>query len=89
MVFSDLLVIVQIVTFLGSGLAVIVTMKVTVKNVEKNLSGVQEEIKEMRRVLTEIAVADTKISALTIRVEHAEQDIRDLRRGIGLIERPS
>lgn len=84
----------EIATIIGGGVTVMIRLNTNVIRLTANftvlstdMTGMQAEIKEMRKVLTEFAITDTKMDALASRVTNTEVDIRDLRKGRGFIQK--
>ena len=81
--------IIEIITIACGGVAVFFTLKQTVSNISSKVEDMQVEIKELAKIITQMAVTD-------IRLTNLEQDVRELRHGEGWIlpkevkeERPS
>jgi hypothetical protein len=65
----------------GGWVAVVVTLKNTVTNIKAEISRMQGEIEKLADIITRMAVTDHRLT-------NVEQDIRDLRRGVGWIQGP-
>lgn len=80
--------IVEIVSIIGGGATVFATLKNTVKNIAREVTEIQLEIKKLGDIL--IAQADIRgdLKVLNARVSAVEEDVRGLRKGEGwIIER--
>lgn len=77
--------IIEILVIGGGGISVFATMRSTVKQIRTEVAGMQIEIKKLGEIL--IAQADIRgeMKVLGTRITNAEQDIRELRHGEGLI----
>jgi hypothetical protein len=73
--------IIEIITIACGGVAVFFTLKQTVTNISSKVDGMQIEIKELAKIITQMAVTD-------IRLTNLEQDVRELRHGDGWILPP-
>lgn len=71
--------IIEIISIIGGGIAVFVTLRATVGNLKEQVIGMQSEIKKLADVITRMAVTD-------IRLTNLEQDLRELRHGRGFIQ---
>ena len=78
--------IIQVVGMIVGGLIVLVTLKNTVSELQKDVSAVQMELQKMGDILTKMAVAETRINNTDTRLSRVESDIRDLRRGVGFVK---
>lgn len=80
--------IIEIVSMIGGGLVVFITLKNTVANIKIEVAGMQTEIKKLGDIL--IAQADMRgeIKVLETRLLANEQDIRELRHGDGFVKGP-
>jgi prefoldin subunit 5 len=70
--------IIEIVSIIGGGVTVFVTLRNTVSNIKDDVAGMQTEIKKLADIITKMAVTD-------IRLTNLEQDIRELRHGDGFV----
>lgn len=70
--------IIQILSILGFGGAILVTMKNNLANLKEDVVDMKLEIKKVGDVIIQMAVADTRLNNI-------ESDIRDLRHGKGFI----
>lgn len=77
--------IIQVVTIAGGGMLVLITMKNTVAVLQRDVGAIQVEIKKMGDILTKMAVTETRLDNMDLRVTNSERDIRDMRRGEGFI----
>lgn len=71
--------IIEIGSIVGGGLLVLVTLRNTVNNLTDDMSDMKTEIKKVAEVLVTMAVT-------TKRLDHAEEDIRELKHGRGFIQ---
>lgn len=80
--------IVEIISIIGGGLVVFVTLRNTVANIKVEVENMQTEIKKLGDIL--IAQADLRgeLRGLTTRVDRAERDISELRHGQGFVRGP-
>lgn len=72
--------IIEISTLAGGGMIAIASLRSTVGNMKSDLADVKKEIKKVTDVLVQMAVTDQ-------RVTNIEQDMRDMKRGKGFIQR--
>ncbi len=70
--------VIQILSILGFGGAILVTMKNNLTNLKEDVSDMKLEIKKVGDVLIKMAVTDTRLTNL-------ENDIRELRHGRGFV----
>jgi hypothetical protein len=70
--------IVQILSILGFGGAILVTMKNNLSNLKEDVVDLRKDIKLLNEVLITMAVTDTRLSNL-------ESDVRELRHGRGFV----
>jgi hypothetical protein len=77
--------IIEIVSIIGGGMTVFITLKNTVANIKTEVAGMQTEIKKLGEIL--IAQADIRgeLKVLSTRILACEGDIRELRHGEGLV----
>lgn len=68
----------QILSILGFGGAILVTMRNNLMNLKEDVTDLKLEIKKFGDILIKMAVTDARITNI-------ENDIRDLRRGKGYI----
>jgi prefoldin subunit 5 len=71
--------IIEIISIIGGGIAVFVTLKATVGNLKEQVVEMQAEIKKLADVITRMAVTD-------IRLTNLEMDVRELRHGRGFVQ---
>lgn len=79
--------IIEIISIIGGGISVFVTLRNTVANIKIEVTGMQTEIKKLGEIL--IAQADIRgeLRVLGTRITATEQDVRELRHGDGFVER--
>ncbi len=77
--------IIEIVSIVGGGLAVLVTLKNNVAVLKSDVAGMQIEIKKIGDILVKMADMRGEMKALETRTAAAELDIRELRHGEGFI----
>ncbi len=70
--------IIQILSILGFGGAILVTMKNNLANLKEDVVDLKNDVKVMNEVLTKLAVTDTRLLNM-------ESDIRELRHGKGFV----
>lgn len=88
--------IIEIVSIVGGGVVVLLTLKSDVKSLQigakalkDELNGMQAEIKRLGDILIDLAKVQGDIKLLDQRITSAEQDIRELRHGDGfIVKRP-
>lgn len=74
--------IIEIISILAGGLIVFTTLRNTVQNMQADMAGMQQEIKKLAEVVTQMAVTN-------VRLTNVEQDIREMRHGKGfIVDRP-
>lgn len=74
--------IIEIISILAGGLIVFTTLRNTVQNMQADMAGMQQEIKKLAEVVTQMAVTN-------VRLTNVEQDIREMRHGRGfIVDRP-
>lgn len=78
--------IIQVVGMIVGGLIVLVTLRNTVSELQKDVSNVQIELRKMGDILTKMAVAETRLDNTDTRLARVESEIRDLRRGVGWVK---
>lgn len=78
--------ILQIGGMIVGGLIVLVTLRNTVSELQKDVTAVQTELRKMGDILTKMAVAETRLDNTDTRLARVESDIRDLRRGVGWVK---
>ena len=71
--------IIEIISICAGGLIVFITLRATVQNMQKDMAGMQQEIKKLAEVVTQMAVTNVRLTNL-------ENDIRELRHGQGYIQ---
>lgn len=69
---------IQIISILGLGGAILVTMRNNLVNLKEDVVDLKKDIKLVNEVLITMAVTDTRLTNI-------ESDIRDLRHGKGFI----
>lgn len=77
--------IIQVVGMIIGGLIVLVTLRNTVSEIQKDVSAVQIELRKMGDILTKMAVAETRLDNTDTRLTNVERDIRELRHGDGFV----
>lgn len=77
--------IVEIGSIVGGGFAVFLTLKNNVATLKDDVIAMQEEVKELGKVLIGMARFDEKLSNMDKRVTAHGREIEDLRRGNGFI----
>ena len=70
--------IIEIVSIIGGGIVVFITLRNTVANLTEDVTHMQIEIEKLSVVITKMAVTDVRLTNL-------ENDIRELRHGRGFI----
>jgi len=70
--------IIEIGVIIGGGLMALFSLKNTVATLKTDVDGIQSEIKKLAQVLTEMAVANSRLN-------HIEEDIRELKHYRGFI----
>lgn len=70
--------IIQILSILGFGGAILVTMRNNLVNLKEDVSEMKQEIKKVGEVLIKMAVTDSRLTNL-------EDDVRELRHGKGFV----
>jgi hypothetical protein len=78
--------IIEIISIIGGGIAVFVTLRNTVANIKNEVSGMQLEIKKLGEILIAQADIPGELRVLSTRVTTTEQDIRELRHGRGFVQ---
>lgn len=73
--------VIQTLAIIGGGLIVYGGLQRTVKRMEQEIIEIKKDQKDIAKALSQIAVQDTRLTRV-------EEDIRDLRRGIGFIKGP-
>jgi hypothetical protein len=63
----------------GGGLLALGSFRNTVENLTRDMTDMKAEIKKVGEVLTKMAVTDNRLS-------NVEQDIRELRHGVGFVQ---
>lgn len=74
--------IIEIVTIAAGGFGVFITMRNTVSSLTKQVDEMQDEIRELAKIVVKMATTDLRLSRL-------EEDYRELRKGNGWILPPS
>ena len=77
--------IIEIISIIGGGITVFVTLRNTVANIKTEVSGMQIEIKKLGEILIAQANIRGEIKVIEARMLSAEQDIRELRHGDGFV----
>ena len=70
--------IIEIASIIGGGLLVLITLRNTVNNLKNDMTDMKAEIKKVGDVLVTLAVTSK-------RLDHVEDDIRELKHGRGFI----
>ena len=70
--------IIEIITIAAGGFSVFITLRNTVSNLTNQVDSMQTEIKELAKVIVQLATTDLRLARL-------EEDFRDLRKGNGWI----
>jgi hypothetical protein len=70
--------IIEIASIVGGGFLFLTSLKNTVGNLKEDVAAMQTEIKQIGKVLIQMAVTNT-------RLDNVEQEIRDLKHGRGFI----
>jgi hypothetical protein len=78
--------IIEIVSIIGGGITVFVTLRNTVANIKTEVAGMQIEIKKLGEILIAQANIRGEIKVIETRMLAAEQDIRELRHGDGFVK---
>jgi hypothetical protein len=77
--------IIEIGSIVGGGLAVFLTLKNNVATLKEDVLAMQDEVKELGKLLISVARFDEKLSNRDRRVTAHGREIEDLRRGNGFI----
>ena len=80
--------IVEIVSIVLGGTAVLYTLKNDVKTLKRDFTAIQDEIKKLGDILVNLADIRGDIKTLSARIGMAEQDIREMKHGDGFIKGP-
>jgi prefoldin subunit 5 len=72
--------IIQIIVIVGGGLVAMISMKGTVDNIKSDMDEMKTDLKKVGDALVTLAVA-------TKRLDHVEEDIREMKHGRGFIQR--
>jgi prefoldin subunit 5 len=72
--------IIQIIVIVGGGLVAMISMKSTVDNIKSDMDEMKTDLKKVGDALVTLAVA-------TKRLDHVEEDIREMKHGRGFIQR--
>ena len=80
--------IVEIVSIVLGGTAVLYTLKNDVKTLKRDFLAIQDEIKKLGDILVNLADIRGDIKTLSARIGMAEQDIREMKHGDGFIKGP-
>jgi prefoldin subunit 5 len=72
--------IIQIIVIVGGGLIAMISMKSTVDNIKSDMDEMKTDLKKVGDALVTLAVA-------TKRLDHVEEDIREMKHGRGFIQR--
>jgi hypothetical protein len=78
--------IIEIISIIGGGITVFVTLRNTVANIKTEVAGMQVEIKKLGEILIAQANIRGEIKVIETRMLAAEQDIRELRHGDGFVK---
>jgi hypothetical protein len=76
----------QTALFLLGGYAMVLRNEWTTKALTQQMTGMEEEVKKLAQVITQIAVQDIRIDNLTSLMVNLQHELSDLRRGDGWIE---
>jgi hypothetical protein len=71
---------IQIVVIVCGGLVAMISMKSTVENIKSDMDEMKTDLKKVGEALVTLAVA-------TKRLDHVEEDIREMKHGRGFIQR--
>src|SRR5882672_5837572 len=77
----------QTALFLLGGYAMVLRNEWSTKDLKEDLESMEEELKKLAQVITQIAVQDIRIDNLTSLIVNLQHELSDLRRGDGWIER--
>jgi K+/H+ antiporter YhaU regulatory subunit KhtT len=77
---------VQTVLFIIGGYALVIRNDENRKSLEKQISNIQEELKALGKIMTQMAVQTTRIDAISQRVNLLDQRVDDLRHGKGIVQ---
>jgi len=77
----------QTALFLLGGYAMVLRNDWSTKDLKEELESMEEELKKLAQVITQIAVQDIRIDNLTSLVINLQHELSDLRRGDGWIDR--
>lgn len=64
----------QILSIIGGGPLVLISMRNTVSILQRDVSGIKVEIKKMGDILTKMAVAETRLDNTDTRLTNVERD---------------
>ncbi len=76
----------QTALFLLGGYAMVLRNEWSTKDLKEDLESMDEELKKLAQVITQIAVQDIRIDNLTSLLVNLQHELSDLRRGDGWIE---
>ncbi len=77
----------QTALFLLGGYAMVLRNEWSTKDLKEELESMEQELKKLAQVITQIAVQDIRIDNLTSLMVNLQHELSDLRRGDGWIER--
>jgi len=77
----------QTALFLLGGYAMVLRNDWSTKDLKEELESMEQELKKLAQVITQIAVQDIRIDNLTSLMVNLQHELSDLRRGDGWIER--
>jgi len=77
----------QTALFLLGGYAMVLRNDWSTKDLKEELESMEEELKKLAQVITQIAVQDIRIDNLTSLMVNLQHELSDLRRGDGWIDR--
>jgi len=80
--------IIEIVSIVGGGLAVLWTLKGDVNTLKLDLASMQLEIRKLSDILVNLADIRGEMRVLGTRISMAEQDLREMKHGHGFIKGP-
>jgi cob(I)alamin adenosyltransferase len=71
---------IQIAAIVGGGLIALIAMKSTVENIKDDMDEMKTDLKKVGEALVTLAVASK-------RLDHVEEDIREMKHGRGFVQR--
>jgi hypothetical protein len=72
--------IIQILVIIGGGLSALIVMRNTVSNIKDDVVDMKSELKKCGEALVTLAVTSK-------RLDHVEEDIREMKHGRGFVQR--